>query len=163
MGNTFLYPVSSSETMNFTEALAAASGTLAPPYVASAMNNISGVPAIGSRRFLIRALKVIAAQNFGPEINIFGKAAGPTLDPQTDSFIARYQFLAVNGDQIGGTGLYRYYVDGLAIPYHDADRDNIVGVGFLHVILQNVDVTAKLAGAAGYVKLVAYLEPEQSY
>jgi hypothetical protein len=163
MSNTFLFPVRSVETTQFNSPIAGASAPMTPPYAASVMTNIPGVPAIGSRRFLIRAIQVIAKENFGPEVNFFSKAAGPTLDPATDSFIARFQFLSVNGEQIGGVGNFRYYIDGLAIPYQDDDNISKVGVGSLHVILQNVDVTAKSGDTNGATVVTVWLEPVQAW
>jgi len=163
MPQTFLAPVQSVETVNFLEALAGAAVTGTPPFVASAMNNLNGVPAIGSRRFLIRAIQVLAVQNFGPEFNFFGSAAGKTTDPATDTFISRFGFTSAMGEQIGGAGLFRYYIDGLAIPYLDLDTINTVNPPTLHVVLQNIDTVAKSANAPGQLTATFWLEVMQSY
>ncbi len=147
----FLFPIVSLKGSNFTEGLA--------QWVASAMNNRPLWPSSGSRRFLIRAIEVLARENFGPELNFFSTAAGFTTDPATDTAIARFGFIATMGEQIGGAGLWRYYVDGLAIPYVDLDTVNTGTPPTLHVILQNISATAKTAGAPGEIVVTVYVEP----
>lgn len=163
MPSNFLYPVVSSPTVNFLDALAAASNPFTPPFAGGPMNNIAGVPAIGSRRFLIRAIEWTSVQNLGLEFDFFGSAAGLTDAVATNTFISRYQFASSNGVRFNGandaSAPYIYYVDGLAIPYQDLDSANAVGVGSLHVAIQNIDVTAKLANAAGAIAVTFYLEP----
>lgn len=161
MSNSYIHRVVSVPASNFTEALA--------QNQASAVNNIP-LPNFGSRQFIVRGVKVIAKENYGPEVNLFGKAAGATTDPATDSAIARWGFVSANGEQLGGSGLWRYYIDGLAIPYVDADWLAAAGSGglpptppSLHVVLQNISATAKSANAAGSTKVVFYLEPMQAF
>jgi hypothetical protein len=164
MSNTFLHPVSSVETVNFTEALA--------QNAKSAMNNLLGMPLTAGRRYLIRALQVLAKENYGPELNFFGKAAGLTVDPATDFFISRFGFTSAMGEQLGAAGLWRYYNDGLAIPYMDLDWLNAASAGgpnsavappSLHVVLQNIDTIAKSAAAAGNTQVTVWLEPMQAW
>lgn len=162
MTHSYLYLVTSKETVNFLEALAAASGTAVPPFAATAMNNLP-ISAPGMRRFLIRVIEITAIQNFGPEINIFSSAAGLTVDPDTDSYLSRFSFTSSMGEQIGGTGLWRYYIDGLAIPYFDLDTSSSPSQPTLHVVMQNIDTVAKLAGAPGAVDVNVWLEPMQAY
>lgn len=155
----FRFPVYAVPTVNFLEALAAASGSLTPPFTGSAINNLAGVPPIGSRRFLIRAIEYLAKENVGLEFDFFGSAAGPTTDPATDTFIGRYQFASANGVQYNSAGLYRYYVDGLAIPYLDLDTANSTTPPTLHVGVQNADTVAKSADVAGAISVTFWLEP----
>jgi hypothetical protein len=159
MPSNFLYPVYSKGTVNFLEALAAAASSFTPPFVGSAMNNLAGVPPIGSRRFLIRSIMYLAMQNVGLEFDFWGSAAGLTANVDTDTFIARYQFASANGAQFNGAGLYRYYVDGLAIPYFDIDSANSLSSPTLHVSVQNTDTVAKSANAAGAIACTFMLEP----
>lgn len=159
MPSNFLFPVYSVATVNFLEALAAAAMSFTPPFVGSAINNLPGVPPSGSRRFLIRAIEYLAVQNVGLEFDFFGSSVGPTLDPATDTFIARYQFASANGVQYNGAGLYRYYVDGLAIPYFDLDTANSVTPPTLHVGVQNIDTVAKSADVPGAIACTFWLEP----
>ncbi len=159
MSSNFLFPVYSKGTVNFLEALLAASGSLTAPFHATAINNLAGVPPIGSRRFLIRAIEYLAKEDVGLEFDFFGSSAGPTTNVDTDTFIARYQFSAINGVQYNSTGLYRFYVDGLAIPYFDLDTANSVTAPTLHVGVQNVDTVAKSADATGAIACTFWLEP----
>jgi hypothetical protein len=163
MSNSTLFPVTSIEATHFTEALAAASAPGVPPFVGSAVYNIPGVPAIGSRRFLIRSIRITTKENFGPGISFFSRAAGMNADPALDCFVGRWAFLAVNGEQVAGIGLWRYYIDGLAIPYFDLDNAALPGPSFLHAMLENTDVIPKSAGAAGNVVVTVYMEPVQSW
>lgn len=159
MASNFLFPVASKGTVNFLEALAATGSTFTPPFVGTAINNLAGVPPSGSRRFLIRAIEYLAMEAVGLEFDFFGSSVGPTANVDTDNFIARYQFASANGVQYAGAGLYRFYVDGLAIPYYDLDTANSVTPPTLHVGVQNVDTVAKSAGAPGAIACTFWLEP----
>lgn len=145
----------------FTEALAL--------NVASALYNIQGVPNLGGQRYLIRAIKAITTENFGPEFNFFTSKSGlSTTDPSVDTFLSRFAFTSAMGEQLGATGLWRYYNDGMAIPYFDADNGGGLGPGSLHVILQNVSETAKLIYSAGppptgSIQATFYLEPPADF
>lgn len=163
MSNDFLYAVSSKPTVHFLDALAAAGTSFTPPFVATAINNIPGVPPIGSRRFLIRAIEYLSVQNVGLEFDFFGSAAGLTNVIATDTFISRYQFASANGVQVGGAGLYRSYVDGLAIPWFDADTINTPTPPSLHVLAQNCDTVAKLGDAAGAIAVTFWLQMNQAW
>lgn len=156
MKQDFLYPVQSVEGTNFTEVLA--------QNAKSAMNNLPGVPALASRRFLIRAILAVTTENFGPEFTFFSKALGLTTDPATDFAIAKFGFLSTMGDQLGGAGLWRYYADSLAIPYFDLDADGTMNPPKLHVVVQNISATGKSVFSvgppvAGACLLTAWLEP----
>lgn len=150
---SFLFPVPTVGTVNFLPALAAASAFGTQPFAGTAINNINGVPPIGSRRFLIRAISWTAVENIGLEFDFFSRAAG-------GQFLGRYQFASVNGAQYNAAGLFNYYVDGLAIPYYDDDTINTVNPPTLHVGVQNIDTVAKSANAAGAVVVVFWLEPQ---
>ena len=155
MSNDFLFAVDSVPTVNFTEALA--------QNAASAMNILYGVPPQFARRYTIRAIEVTAVDNFGPELNFFASAAGFTTDPNTDNLISRWGFISSMGEQIGGSGLWRYYVDGLAIPYHDKDTANSVNPPTLHVILQNISANVKNASPAGAIKVRVWMTPQTAF
>lgn len=165
MPQTIIHPVVSLEGTNFTEALAGAAGVGVGPFNATAMNNIPmGLP-WGNRRYLIRSILVMTLQNFGPEINFFASALGNTADPATDFFLGRFGFTSSMGEQIGNpaAGCFRYYVDGLAIPYHDRDTANSTTPPSLHIVMQNIDTVAKSAAAAGNVVVRIGLEPQQAW
>jgi hypothetical protein len=159
MTYSMLCPIYSVPTTQFTEALAAASATLTPPYAGSSVYSLLGIPPWGSRRFLIRSIMYLAVENVGLEFDFFGSASGLTDVIATDRFIARYQFTAANGVQFDGSGLFRYYVDGLSIPYFDRDSANSQTAPSLHVAIQNCDTVAKSADAAGAIACTFQLEP----
>jgi hypothetical protein len=164
MSNTFLHPVQSNPTTQFIEALAAAGSTFTPPFVGSALYNLPGLPPVNSRRYLIRAIEYLCVQDVGLEFDFWNSASGLTNAIATDAFISRFQFGAVNGAQFNGAGLFRFYVDGLAIPYFDADSVlSTTVVPTLHVAVQNVDTVAKSAGAPGAVNATFWLEPMQAW
>ena len=152
--NSFLFPVTSKATVNFLEALITGAAT--------PMNNLPG-PRSGSYRFLIRAIAVDAMEQFGPEFWFFSRAAGVTADPDTDDFLSKWQFTDGMAAQIGSAGLWRYYADGLAIPYVDLDALNTINPMNLHVILQNGSATPKSANAAGAIATTFWLEPQVAY
>lgn len=148
-----LYPITSRPTVDFTAALAAASGSLAPPFTGSAITTLVGLPPWGSRRFVIRALSYTAVQNLGLAFAFFSAAAGGA------SFLSRYQFTKADAVQQNSTGLYTAYIDGLAIPYMDADTSGTTDPPTLHLALQNVDTVAKSSGSGGAVVVTVWLEP----
>lgn len=154
MSTSFLFPVPSVGTVNFLDALAAAAVTLTPPFVGGPINNINGVPPIGSRRYLIRAISWTAVQNVGLEFDFFSRAAN-------GDFLSRFQFASVNGVQYNSAGVFNYYIDGLALPYFDLDTINSVSPPTLHVGVQNIDTVAKSAGAPGQINATFWLEPQQ--
>jgi len=153
MSTSFLFPVPTVATVNFLPALAAASAFGTPPFAGTAINNINGVPPIGSRRYLIRAIRWTAVENIGLEFDFFSSNSG--------AFLARYQFASVNGVQYNAVGPFAYYVDGLALPYFDADTINTVNPPTLHVGVQNIDTVAKTANAGGAINATFWLEPMQ--
>ncbi len=146
-----VFPVTSVPTANFLDALA--------QHAATAMNILYGVPPIYSRRYLIRAISVLAKEAYGPELNFFSTAAGNTTNPATNTFLSRWGFISSMAEQIGATGLYNWYVDGLAIPYRDDDTINTTNPPSLHVIMQNISATAKSADADGATSVTVWLEP----
>ena len=127
---------------------------MTPPYAGSAITNLPGLPPSGSRRFLIRAIAFTAVQNVGLEFDFFSGASG--------SFLSRYQFGKTDGVQLNGSGLYNYYVDGLAIPYVDLDTvsGTLPAPPTLHLALQNCDTVAKSADASGAVTITIWVEPQ---
>ena len=151
----FLYPVQSRAAVDFLTGLA--------QHAATPMNLLYGVPPINSRQYYIRAIAVLAKENFGPELNFFSTADGNTTDPATNTFLSKFGFLSSMGEQIGATGIWNYYVDGLAIPYRDDDTINTVTPPSLHVILQNISATAKSADGAGAVTVTVWLEPMSAF
>jgi hypothetical protein len=148
----FVYPVASKGTVNFLEGLAAAGDV-------TALNAIPGVPAVNSRRFFIRSVAVKAMENIGMTFLFYSNPTGPTLDVDTDAFISSFGFVAGQGVRSGGAGLYRYYVDGLSIPYYLVGSGNSIVPPTLNVVLQLQGVTAKTADAPGAIQATFHLEP----
>lgn len=163
MPNSFLHPVQSNPTTMFIEALGAASSTFTAPFVGSAIYNIGLPKASGSGRWIIRAIQYLCVQQVGLEFDFFNSASGLTNLIATDGFISRIQFGSVQGQLFNNLGLFRFYLDGLAIPYVDNDTVNTVNPANLHVAAQNVDTVAKGAGAAGAVNATFWLEPMQAW
>ncbi len=162
MSNNFQYRVPSNPLTNFLTALAGASSTLTPPYAATPINQVYGLPAIASRFFLLRAVSIVATENFGPELDFYATQTG-LFEDGSSSFIARMYFTGSNGWQSGGAGSYEYYVDQMAIPLWDADSFNSNNQPSLHIAMQNVDTTAKSAGVPGAVTVTCWVEPMQAF
>lgn len=150
--NNFLFPVQAVGTVHFLQALAAAGN-------ATPVNAIPGVPAINSRRFLIRAVEVLAMERIGMTFLFFASAAAPTADVDTDRFIASLGLVSGQGFQYNNAGLWRYYVDGMAVPYYMDGSGNTVAQPTLNVALQLQGAVAKSVGAAGAVSATFWLEP----
>ncbi len=159
MSDRFIYPVVSKPTVDFLDALGAAANAFQPPFVGGPVNNLPGVPPVNSRRYFIRGIEYLATENVGLEFDFFSSASGLTNVIGTDTFLARYQFASSNGVQFNGTGLYRYFSWGLDLPYYDDDTLNTTTSPSLHVAIQNVDTTAKSAGAPGAITCRFWLTP----
>ena len=155
MSTNFVYSVPSAEATNFTEALVTNAN--------SAMNNLPGLPNAGSGYWFIRAIMALATENYGPSFTFFGSKNGFTLDPATDFQAGVFAFSSAMGVQVGGSGLWRYYVDGLAIPYIDLDQIGTVNPPNLHVILGNISATGKSAYPAGKTQVTFWLEMAQAF
>jgi len=153
--NDFLIPVIAKGTVNFLEGLAAAG-------VATAVNALPGVPPVGSRRFYIRAVEVLAMEHIGMTFLFFASTAAPTANVDTDRFISSVGFTAGQGIQYNNTGLWRYYVDSMAVPYYMDGSGNSVTPPTLNVALQLQGATAKTAGAPGAVSATFWLQQMQT-
>jgi len=150
--NNFYFPVVAVGTINFLEALA--TGATTP------INAIPGVPPVGSRRHYIRAISVLAVEQIGPTFLFFSSVPGqPTTNVDTDGFISAFGFVDGMAQQMGGSGLWRYYVDGLQIPYYAAGSGNTLAPPTLNVALTNTSATAKSAGAPGALSATFWLQP----
>ena len=133
-----------------------------------------GLGAGGVCRARLRSLVIISVQNLAWGLYFWGSRtfqpppvlAVPT--PQAlnlDTFRGFWEFGATDAKQIAGTGQYYYYIDGLDIPYADADQGPGTGpwnpaiMGFLHVGLVNRSASAKTAGDAGALVIHCGFEP----
>ena len=148
----FVHPEVSVGTVNFLEALAAAGQ-------ATALNTLYGVPPVNSRRYYIRTVSVEAMEHIGMTFLFYASAAAPTADVNTDRFVSSFGFVAGQGIQTNGAGLWRYYVDGLSIPYYMDGSGNSLNPPTLNVVLQLQGAVAKSANAAGAIKATFWLEP----
>lgn len=120
-----------------------------------------GIGAGRNARSLIRAIQVISADQLDWEFWFWAnKLAQSAGHPDLEAFLGMWSFSTGSGDgkQIGGTGLYHYYIDGLAIPYLDEDGHNEPGAGsFLNVTLVNRSAGGKTNGA--WFQAAFVLEP----
>lgn len=151
--NTTLLPVISRATTDFLTGLA--------QNAATPLNNIPGLPSRGAQRYTIRAISVSTKENFGPQFNFFNSASGYTTGVASDGFLGVWGFTSAMGAQLAATGLWRYYIDGLEIPYQDNDANALDVKPTVHVVLENISATAKSATANGAVEATFWLEPQQ--
>jgi hypothetical protein len=150
MNSPYLYPVASVPTTHFLEGLAI--------HQATPMYNVPGVPPFGNRRFRIRAIEILAIDNFAPVVSFFGSAAGLTNLVATDGFLGSWAFVTTDGMQIAATGVWRYFIPDLNIAYFDRDTQLSVTPPTLHIVLGNEAATAKVVGAGGALTLTTWLE-----
>lgn len=148
----FVHPVVSLGATHFREALGVAGA-------ATPVNALPGVPPVNSRRYLIRAVRVLAMEHIGMTWLFFASAAAPTADVDTDRFISSLGMASGTGVQYNNAGLWRYFVAGLAIPYYMDGSGNTVTPPTLNVALQLEGATTKAAGDAGEVSATFWLEP----
>lgn len=171
--SAFQQPVSSRPTVDFLEALAtnAASAT------------VSLALATRNPFWFIRAISLVALENLDYEIQFYSKASNLGGTFTTDNFVGLWQFAAMTATVPASPGYpvdpvdsspadpyYHFYIDGLAIPYFDADQlaaANAANSGgtypnnaHLHCRLVNRSTAAKTAGANGAVKLTVFLAPQ---
>lgn len=121
--------------------------------------------------WFIRAISIIATQDRAYELWVFSSATNLDGTITGDKFIAYYQFAtksagppATAGSSVDFVGLspadthVRYYVDGLMIPYYDADFQSAPSGANpkIHCRLINRSATAKSAGAAGALQVTFY-------
>lgn len=155
MSNTFRIPVASKGTVNFLDALAQNASTAINAIPASNL-------AVGSRRFLITAARLIAVENLDFQFSFFASSAGATADVDTNRFVSQIEFLPGMGYRLGGAGLYYYYLDGLAVPYYVDGSGNSTTPPTLNVALTNLSAAAKTVGAGGAINLEVWLEPQEA-
>lgn len=101
----------------------------------------------------IRGWVILSVENLAWELWLFGKSTFRTGAVATEAFRGRWSFAAGDGLQVGATGLYAYYIDGLDSPYLDEDAAQK-----LHLLLVNRSAAAKTSGANGALKIGVVLE-----
>lgn len=117
---------------------------------ASEDENIAGLNANAGR---IRSVIVLSDENLDWEIQFYSKDTFRNADADLDALLERVVFVAADGKQDGGTGLYRYAFTGLDIPYQDLDATSE-----LHISLVNRSAAGKSAGASGEVVVLVGFE-----
>jgi len=147
LGN--LYVVTTDKDTHFTGAIA---------QNAVARENIPMPQAIAAglrSRSRLKSITLLSDQNLDWEIWLFSRSTTPLpTDVDANPFIGRWRFDIGDGVQISAAGPYYYYIDGLDVPYEDADEK-----GELHLGLVPRTAGGKSAGAAGEVSIRCVLEP----
>lgn len=148
----FLYKVRTDKDVEFTGAIvqnAAEEENLVIPSGLSGMN--------GQVELILRGLSIVSDQNLAWELQFYSSDAFQEANLDADGYIGRWSFAAADGVQIGATGSYNYYIDGLEIPLWDDDK-----TGEIHVALVNRSATSKNAGATGEIVVTFWLEVMQA-
>jgi hypothetical protein len=139
----------SAEATQFTTAIAQNAGEQEDIQLTGGLAGVGG-----NALNLLLGLAIVSKENLAWEVMLFNKATGPNADPAIDSFIGRWTFTTGDSVQIGGTGLFYFYIFGLEVPYRDEDY-----TGKLHVVLINRSAAAKTADANGYLTIKFDLQP----
>lgn len=102
---------------------------------------------------ILRSLMIVSVEDRQWDLWFYGRNTynAPTT-PDAQTFLGSWLF-AVSGTQIGATGLFHYYVDGLYIPIRDLDQ-----TGKLHMSLICRSAAGKAAGDAGAIRVQLGLE-----
>lgn len=147
----FIYTAVSDKDSHFTGAIAQNASEEENITLPTALDGVNG-----NARGIIRGVTIVSDQGLDWELYFFGSDLfSETSDMDTDGYLGRCKFTATtDGIQIGGTGNFYYYKDGLEIPYLDADK-----TGELHVALVNRSATGKNAGATGEIVVKVHIEP----
>jgi len=146
----FVYTVVSDKDTHFTTALAQNASESENLLLPTALDGVNG-----NARSIIRGITVISDQNLDWQLVFFNSDTFVNADIDLNTAIASYKFTAsTDALQVGGSGSYYYFKDGLNLPYLDADN-----TGELHVLLVNRSATGKNAGATGEVVIKVHMEP----
>lgn len=119
---------------------------------------------------ILRGLSIVSKENLAWELDFYSSNTFATASPDTNKWLGRWTFAATDAKQIGGTGLWEYYIDGMELPLWDDDTSGtagsatnpIVGTGKLHVSLVNRSAASKTAGTNGALVVTFWLEPMQA-
>lgn len=155
-----LFRVASVRTVNFLPALV----TNAAQFEDLALPEGLGAGRVGRCR--VRGIQIVSVQNLAWEVWLMDRTGGVAgVNCDTAPFRGRWSFVATDGKQIAGAGLFYYYIDGLDIPYQDLDGSNIPvpASTFLHLGLVNRDVTPKVINAGGELTIRCMLEPTYGF
>jgi hypothetical protein len=108
----------------------------------------------GNARIAIRSIMLQSDQNLSWELIFWSTDGFDNTDLDLDTFLSRWTFAVADGVQIAGANQFYYYIEGLDIPYVDADN-----TGELHVSLVCRSAAGKTAGAGGEVVVQIAAEP----
>lgn len=158
----FLYRVRTDKDVEFTGAILQNAAEEENIVLSSGLSGMNG-----QAELILRGITIISDQNLAWELQFFSSDLFQESNLDLDTFIARWSFAAADGVQIGATGTYEYYIDGLEIPLWDDDRvavtnAGVTGTGELHVALVNRSATSKIAGATGEIVVTFWVEPMQA-
>ena len=102
-------------------------------------------------------LAIVSKENLSWELNFWADSNFDEATPNADKYLGRYGFVAGDGVQVAGAGLWRYYIDGLELPLWDLDKD-----GKLFLGLVNRSAAAKTAGVNGAVNVTIFVKEMQA-
>lgn len=108
----------------------------------------------GNARAHLKSITILSDENLAWEIMLFSSDTNVDTDEDVDAMIGWWQFSTAGAVQVAATGLFRYYIDGLAVPYVDDDN-----TGEVHVSLLNRSSASKTAGDAGSLIVELVMEP----
>jgi len=144
----YLYPVRTSSSVEFTDALITNAAENENIVLPSALSGVGG-----NATNIVRAIQIVATENLAYELDFYGTDAFNSATPNLNRFLGLWAFAASDGTRVAGTGLYRYYIDGLDIPLWDYDK-----TGEMHVALVNRSAAAKTAGAGGALTVTVWCQ-----
>jgi len=147
-----IYRVVTDSTVDFTGSIAQnamATAAISLPAGLTGMN--------GQVELALLGVVIVSKQNLAWELDFWGDSNYDEATPDADKYLGRWSFSSDVGLQIGGSGLYRYYVDGLEIPLWDLEKS-----GKLFVGLVNRSATTKTAGANGAVTVTFLVKEMQA-
>lgn len=135
MARGIVVNVRSNKDANFTEAIAAGGeereNIVAPQALAAGLD----------MRSRLRTIRIISLDNLAWEVWLWSKDSFSDPDYNKNSFLGFWSFGAGDARQVGGSGVYYYYIDGLDVDYRDESFQ-----GKIHCAIINRSVSAKTVG-----------------
>lgn len=157
-----LIAVRTNPATQFIDALAqnaALTLNLTPPPAGSPMQDgyvDEGLAAGRGVRARLRSIVIVSVENLAWEVWLWGKDTfnASQTDPAGEFLVGRWAFVTGDGIQIGGAGLYYYYIEGNDQPYGDLDK-----TGEIHLMLVNRSAAGKTPGVDGAILVQLNFEP----
>lgn len=124
------------------------------------MSDVASIafPAGGTQRWYIRAVSIASVSPIIPALYFLAAPAPLGKDPFEDRVLGVTVFSEEDRQQVGD-GLYRYYKDGLAIPYTNINTPLEDKPSALHLGLVNAGKVRKEAGEKGSIAITVWVEP----